>query len=71
MSDPLVVSIPHRLGREEAVRRQIAYVGQDAYLFRGTIRENIAFGKPDASEAEIIAAAKAAAPIEIATTMTG
>ena len=43
-----------------SVRRQIAYVGQDAYLFRGTIRDNIAFGKPGATEAEIIAAAKAA-----------
>jgi ATP-binding cassette, subfamily B, bacterial MsbA len=43
-----------------SVRRQIAYVGQDAYLFRGSIRDNIAFGKPDATEAEIIAAAKAA-----------
>jgi ATP-binding cassette, subfamily B, bacterial MsbA len=43
-----------------SVRRQTAYVGQDAYLFRGSIRDNIAFGKPDATEAEIIAAAKAA-----------
>jgi ATP-binding cassette subfamily B protein len=45
---------------QRSVRRQIAYVGQDAYLFRGTIRENIAFGKPDATESEIVAAAKAA-----------
>jgi ATP-binding cassette subfamily B protein len=43
-----------------SLRRQTAYVGQDVYLFRGTIRENIAFGKEGASEAEIIAAAKAA-----------
>jgi ATP-binding cassette, subfamily B, bacterial MsbA len=43
-----------------SVRRKIAYVGQDDYLFRGTIRDNIAFGKPGATEAEIIAAAKAA-----------
>ena len=43
-----------------SLRRQIAYVGQDVFLFRGTIRDNIAFGKPDASEAEIVAAAKAA-----------
>jgi ATP-binding cassette, subfamily B, bacterial MsbA len=43
-----------------SLRRQIAYVGQDVFLFRGTIRENIAFGKPGASEAEIVAAAKAA-----------
>jgi ATP-binding cassette subfamily B protein len=43
-----------------SLRKQIAYVGQDVFLFRGSIRENIAFGKPDASEDEIIAAAKAA-----------
>jgi len=43
-----------------SLRQQIAYVGQIVHLFRGTIRENIALGKLDASEAEIIAAAKAA-----------
>ncbi len=43
-----------------SLRRQIAYVGQDVFLFRGSIRENIVFGKPDASEEEIVAAAKAA-----------
>jgi subfamily B ATP-binding cassette protein MsbA len=43
-----------------SLRQQIAHVGQDVFLFRGTIRENIAFGKPNASEAEIVAAAKAA-----------
>jgi ATP-binding cassette, subfamily B, bacterial MsbA len=43
-----------------SLRGQIAYVGQDVFLFHGTIRENIALGKPGASEAEIIAAAKAA-----------
>jgi ATP-binding cassette subfamily B protein len=43
-----------------SLRRQIAYVGQDVFLFHGTIRDNIAFGKPGASEAEIMAAAAAA-----------
>jgi ATP-binding cassette, subfamily B, bacterial MsbA len=43
-----------------SLRQHIAYVGQDVFLFRGTIRENIAFGKPGASEDEIVAAAKAA-----------
>ncbi|MGB6542795.1 MAG: ABC transporter ATP-binding protein [Xanthobacteraceae bacterium] len=43
-----------------SLRRQIAYVGQIVQLFRGTIRENIALGKLGASEAEIVAAAKAA-----------
>ncbi len=43
-----------------SLRSQIAYVGQDVFLFAGSIRENIAVGKPDASEAEIVAAAQAA-----------
>jgi len=43
-----------------SLRHEIAYVGQIVHLFRGTIRENIAFGKLGASEAEIVAAAKAA-----------
>ena len=43
-----------------SLRRQIAYVGQSVQIFRGTIRENIAMGRLDAGEAEIVAAAKAA-----------
>lgn len=43
-----------------SLRRKIAYVGQDVFLFRGTIRENIAFGRPNATDAEIVAAAQAA-----------
>ena len=43
-----------------SLRRQIAYVGQDVHLFTGTIRDNIAFGRPGASDAEIEAAARAA-----------
>ena len=43
-----------------SLRHAIAYVGQSVFLFRGTIRDNIALGKPDASEDEIVAAAKAA-----------
>jgi ATP-binding cassette subfamily B protein len=43
-----------------SLRQQIAYVGQDVFLFHGSIRDNIAIGKPGASEAEIVAAAKAA-----------
>ena len=43
-----------------SLRQEIAYVSQIVHLFRGTIRENIALGKLDASEAEIMAAAKAA-----------
>ncbi len=43
-----------------SLRRQMAYVGQDVYLFRATIRENIAFGRAGATDHEIIAAAQAA-----------
>jgi ABC-type multidrug transport system fused ATPase/permease subunit len=42
------------------LRRQIGFVLQDTVLFRGTVRENIAFGRPEATEEEIIAAAKLA-----------
>ncbi|MBI5321033.1 ABC transporter ATP-binding protein [Bradyrhizobium sp.] len=44
----------------KSLRQQTAYVGQDVYLFRDSIRENIAFGKIGATEDEIVAAAKAA-----------
>jgi subfamily B ATP-binding cassette protein MsbA len=44
----------------ESLRLSIAYVGQDAFLFDGTIRDNIAVGKRAASDAEIITAAKSA-----------
>ena len=43
-----------------SLREQSAYVGQDVYLFRDSVRANIAFGKIGATEAEIVEAAKAA-----------
>jgi ATP-binding cassette subfamily B protein len=43
-----------------SLRRQIGVVLQDVFLFSGTMRENIAFGKPDASMDEIVQAAKSA-----------
>ena len=43
-----------------SVRRQIAYVSQENFLFKGSVRDNIAMGRPGASEEEIVAAAKAA-----------
>jgi len=42
------------------VRRLFGMVLQDTWLFQGTIAENIAYGRPDASHSEIVAAAKAA-----------
>lgn len=43
-----------------SVRSQVMFVSQDIFLFHGTIRANIGFGKPGATEDEIVAAAKAA-----------
>jgi subfamily B ATP-binding cassette protein MsbA len=43
-----------------SIRDSIAYVSQDVFLFRGAIRDNIALGKPGATEAEIHAAARKA-----------
>lgn len=45
---------------QASLRRSVAYVPQEPLLFHRSIRENIAYGKPDATEDEIIAAAKKA-----------
>ncbi len=42
-----------------AYRQQLGYVPQEPFLFRGTIRDNIAYGRPDATNAEVEAAARA------------
>jgi ATP-binding cassette subfamily B protein len=44
----------------ESLRSQIGIVLQDTTLFSGSIRENVAYGRPDASEQDILAAAQAA-----------
>ena len=46
--------------RLQNLRSQIGVVQQDVFLFAGSIKENIAYGKPDATEQEIIEAAKRA-----------
>ena len=48
----------------ESVRKNIAYVSQDAFLFAGSIRDNIACGRADATETEIHEAAAAANALE-------
>ena len=45
--------------RAQALRSQLGIVPQEGYLFSGTIRDNIAFGRPDADDEEIAAAARA------------
>ena len=46
--------------KKSSLRAQIGIVQQDVFLFAGTIRENIAYGKPNATDAEIEAAARRA-----------
>ncbi|HEX2325987.1 MAG TPA: ABC transporter ATP-binding protein, partial [Chloroflexota bacterium] len=43
----------------DVLREQIAVVAQDTYLFYGTVTENLRLGKPDATDAELVAAARA------------
>ena len=43
-----------------SLRQRIAYVAQENFLFKGSVRDNIAMGRPGASNEEIVAAAKAA-----------
>jgi len=52
-----------------ALRSQVGFVLQETVLFRGTIRENIAYGRPGATDEEIIAAAKLANADEFITRM--
>jgi subfamily B ATP-binding cassette protein MsbA len=55
--------------RRDALLRQIAVVTQEPFLFDGSIAENIRYGRRDASEAEVLAAAKAAYVDEFATSL--
>ncbi len=54
-----------------SLRDRIAFVSQDVFLFRGTIRENIELGKPGASESEIVAAAVKAHAHDFIETFSG
>ena len=46
--------------KKQDLRRSMAFVLQDSHLFSGTIRDNIRYGRPDSSDAEVEAAAKLA-----------
>jgi ATP-binding cassette subfamily B protein len=52
-----------------SLRQSIAYVGQDTFLFHGTVRENITYGTFDADEEAVVEAAKAAEAHEFITNL--
>ncbi|PRZ42239.1 ATP-binding cassette subfamily B protein [Antricoccus suffuscus] len=52
-------------------RRQLGYVPQEAFLFTGTVRDNIAYGRPEASDVDVEAAARAVGAHEFIAQMPG
>ncbi|HEX2576755.1 MAG TPA: ABC transporter ATP-binding protein [Aquihabitans sp.] len=52
-------------------RRQLGVVPQEPFLFAGTIRDNIAYGRPEASDAEVEAAARAVGAHEVVAALPG
>jgi ATP-binding cassette subfamily B protein len=54
-----------------AYRHRLGYVPQEAHLFSGTIRDNIAYGRPEASDAEVEAAARAVGAHELIAGLKG
>ncbi|MEU0476919.1 ABC transporter ATP-binding protein [Streptomyces olivaceus] len=54
-----------------AYRHRLGVVPQEAYLFRGTVRDAIAYGRPDATDAQVEAAARAVGAHEMIATLTG
>ncbi len=56
---------------QQSLRRQIAYVPQEALLFHRSIRENIAYGRPDATEDEVREAARLANALEFIDQLPG
>src|SRR6202023_1781670 len=54
-----------------AFRSQLGYVPQEAFLFSGTIRDNIAYGRPDATDAVVEAAARAAGAHDFVAELPG
>ncbi|MFI5054425.1 MAG: ABC transporter ATP-binding protein, partial [Acidimicrobiia bacterium] len=54
-----------------AFRRRLGYVPQEPFLFSGTIRDNIAYGRPDATDAEVEDAARAVGAHEFVAQLSG
>jgi ATP-binding cassette, subfamily B, bacterial len=52
-------------------RRQLGYVPQESFLFSGTIRDNIAYGRPESSDAEVEASARAVGAHEFIAALPG
>jgi ATP-binding cassette subfamily B protein len=52
-------------------RRQLGYVPQEAFLFSGTIRDNVAYGRPGAGDAQVEAAARAVGAHEFIARLSG
>ncbi len=65
----LVDGVDVRDVAQEALRRRIGVALQETVLFSGTIRDNIRYGRPEAGEAEVLAAAKAAQAHEFIMTL--
>ncbi|MBV9953142.1 MAG: ABC transporter ATP-binding protein, partial [Acidimicrobiia bacterium] len=55
----------------DGYRQRLGYVPQEAFLFTGTIRDNIAFGRPDASDAAVEASARAVGAHDFITRLPG
>jgi ATP-binding cassette subfamily B protein len=60
-----------RVMRLAGFRRQLGYVPQEAFLFSGNIRHNIAYGRPDATDAQVEAAARAVGAHEFIASLPG
>ena len=54
-----------------AFRRQLGVVPQEAFLFTGTIRDNIAYGRPEATDAQVEAAARAVGAHDFVASLSG
>jgi ABC-type multidrug transport system fused ATPase/permease subunit len=57
--------------RQESLRRQLGIVPQEGFLFAGTVSENIAFGRPEATQEEIVAAAQTVGAHDFITQLEG
>ena len=55
----------------QSYRRHLAVVPQEPHLFSGTIRDNIAYGRPEATDAEVEAAARSVGALEVIGTLPG